>query len=680
MIAAVYYNYLFLLVLFLSAPAAYAIDALQFHIKQLQIQAWQLQNLHLELSQLDQKPQLQLLIQKLILPAPVNELQLVNIRCNSFSWHQQSLDCRHGVGQLNSTQFNSPQFEFSFQISPQNSRLEIQKLKFMQSLLHLQADLHSGQWQLRLNGQSIGLKILHKLLFPQLQLTSGQFDISTNLRGYHRNLNQAHIHLEAYDLSIQTADGSKASENLGLNFDLTARQWHQDWLWEIDSVFNHGNLYFEPLYVENKHTPIRLTAQGYWNSHHQIELNSATFKYPQVGLIKAQGIINTRPFTIETGKIYLTIPQLATASTLYLQPYLRATSFEGISLIGNVETTLTIENQQLVKADVNSSQFNVVDTQKRFDLQGGILSLHWSNQTQPTQSSSLAWKKFNFFQLPLEQSYFSFLVNQQHIQLLRKTRLPLLNGQLIIQQFDWQAIKNHSPKVQFSGQIRHISLKLLSKIFNWKPLTGNINGQIPNVTLIDGKLTLGGELKIALFNGYLVFKKLAISGFMSDFTQFYSDILINHLDLDALTQRFSFGGIQGNISGYIKDLYLENWQPIQFNAWLGTPDNDHSTHKISQKAVENIASIGGGGAIDLISRGILSLFDNFGYEKIGLGCYLHHDICELTGVEAADYGYYMIKGGGLPRIDVMGYNPRIDWKILQERLNRIAASNKAVAK
>jgi hypothetical protein len=29
----------------------------------------------------------------------------------------------------------------------------------------------------------------------------------------------------------------------------------------------------------------------------------------------------------------------------------------------------------------------------------------------------------------------------------------------------------------------------------------------------------------------------------------------------------------------------------------------------------------------------------------------------------------------VPRIDVMGYNPRIDWAVLQERLKRISESS-----
>jgi hypothetical protein len=121
----------------------------------------------------------------------------------------------------------------------------------------------------------------------------------------------------------------------------------------------------------------------------------------------------------------------------------------------------------------------------------------------------------------------------------------------------------------------------------------------------------------------------------------------------------------------VQDLYLENWQPKRFFAWLGTPDDDDSTHRISQKAVNNLANIGGGGAADLISRSFLGVFETFSYDRIGIGCYLNKGICQMMGVETAGQGYYIVKGGGLPRINVIGYNPQVDWQVLIERLGRL---------
>jgi hypothetical protein len=79
----------------------------------------------------------------------------------------------------------------------------------------------------------------------------------------------------------------------------------------------------------------------------------------------------------------------------------------------------------------------------------------------------------------------------------------------------------------------------------------------------------------------------------------YTDVRIRDLSLDELTRTFSFGRIQGRLEGRAHGLILEDWSPSAFDAMLRTPEGDRSTHRISQRAVDNLASIGGaGGALD----------------------------------------------------------------------------------
>ena len=47
----------------------------------------------------------------------------------------------------------------------------------------------------------------------------------------------------------------------------------------------------------------------------------------------------------------------------------------------------------------------------------------------------------------------------------------------------------------------------------------------------------------------------------------------------------------------------------------------------------------------------------------------------MDGVEQAEQGYYMVKGGGLPpRINVIGYTRRVDWPELVTRLEAVSNS------
>ena len=44
----------------------------------------------------------------------------------------------------------------------------------------------------------------------------------------------------------------------------------------------------------------------------------------------------------------------------------------------------------------------------------------------------------------------------------------------------------------------------------------------------------------------------------------------------------------------------------------------------------------------------------------------------MDGVEAAAQGSYLVKGSGLPRIDIVGYNHQVDWELLIGKLTEIA--------
>ncbi len=680
MITITWRNYTVLGLLIFALTEAKAVEKITFSTKHITTQNWQLHGVKIQLlTPPKQTPQWQLSIQKLILPKPFNDLSLLDVRCSQFTWGGQKIACQHGTARIQSPTFQSPRLRFSFLISPAQSQFQIQSLQLFKGEFNLLANAKKANWQLSLNGQQCRLEVLHKLLFPKIKLTSGTINLSAKATGNAQGLAQIKAQLQTHHLSLQTADGTKAGEHLELNSQINVARFKKEWQWETDSFFTTGNLYIEPFYIENKKTPIRLKAQGYLNSlTHSVDILNFNFTHPQISFIKGYDInLHYEPFALNRAKIYTHIQSLNQAGQLYLAPFLATTTLEGLALVGELESRISIKASALTDGYFITPSLDIIDAKQRFSLKNGAMSLQWENKSNFNRPSFLAWKELTLYNLPLGRHYFPLLLKEKSIHLPKPLKIPFFNGEINIAQFDWKAIQNKSPQVHFAGGLHQVALEPLTQALKITPLSGYLSGEIPGITIADNKLSLDGGLHIDLFNGEIAIQKLAISGFMSDFTQFYSDIDIHHVDLEQLTQKFSFGGMQGKLSGNINDLYLENWQPISFYAWLGT-DNDDASHQISQKAVNNIATIGGGGAIDAVSRTLLSVFDNFNYEKIGLGCYLHNNICQLMGVEAADYGYYIVKGGGLPRIDIMGYNTRIDWKVLQERLKRIGKTEKAV--
>lgn len=124
---------------------------------------------------------------------------------------------------------------------------------------------------------------------------------------------------------------------------------------------------------------------------------------------------------------------------------------------------------------------------------------------------------------------------------------------------------------------------------------------------------------------------------------------------------------------------MQNWQPVAMDMHFYTPSDDKSQHRISQRAVENLASVGGGGAGAVLSTGFLQFFEVFAYDRIGLRCVLANGACAMSGAGAARSdsgapGYYIVKGRGLPRIDVVGFRDTVSWSGLVQQLAAITRS------
>ena len=91
--------------------------------------------------------------------------------------------------------------------------------------------------------------------------------------------------------------------------------------------------------------------------------------------------------------------------------------------------------------------------------------------------------------------------------------------------------------------------------------------------------------------------------------------------MGSLTRTFSFGAIEGKLDGDVNDLEMVNWKPVKMDAKLQSSDGKY-LKKISQRAVENISSLGGAGAAAAVQRSVLRFFKEFNYEKTGLKLHL----------------------------------------------------------
>ena len=165
----------------------------------------------------------------------------------------------------------------------------------------------------------------------------------------------------------------------------------------------------------------------------------------------------------------------------------------------------------------------------------------------------------------------------------------------------------------------------------------------------------------------------------------YADAAASIEQLEAQQERINEinGAIRDSITGFVdadvRDLELQRWRPVRFDARIASSAGSYP-RRISQRAVQNISALGGAGASAAIQRGLIGLFDTFGYRELGFRCVLRANVCRadgIAGANRADDGFVIVRGGGVPALDVIGYNRRIDWNELVERLQRVTSGKVA---
>ncbi|MDE2316469.1 MAG: hypothetical protein KGK06_08695, partial [Xanthomonadaceae bacterium] len=203
-----------------------------------------------------------------------------------------------------------------------------------------------------------------------------------------------------------------------------------------------------------------------------------------------------------------------------------------------------------------------------------------------------------------------------------------------------------------------------SHALGWPSFPGTLGGAIPSLRWVGNRMELDGGLSVNVFNGFVDVTRLSLQQPFGDAPILSGDISLKQLDLGALTSVFDFGSITGRLDGSIDNLSLVNWSPVAFDASLLA----NGGGRISQRAVNNLTTVGGGGIAGGLQGAMLKLFKTFGYKRIGLNCTLRGAVCQMGGLGSEDGGYTIVEGSGLPHLQVIGHQTRVDWPTLVRRL------------
>lgn len=675
-----------LLLLFLYQFSANANQKLTIEIGNIWFKQWLGQDLNLTFNLGTENITIEGRVGQLNLPDPINEIKDIHFKCAKFEIDPAFVNCSDGRLSISSNKMKNKDISFSFyQNGTENiTRIKLNYLMAGEGIISLAAELEQDAWTLSVDAEQADISMLIELFHPYIpaenliQLSAweldGQINFTVNMIGKKEQLLQIEIALNSADFNVSNDSGQYVAEQL--DFELTSKFVRQNdlWQWQHDLQLDNGQSYVEPIFIDFLDNSIAFSAAGDWQTDKQY-LNVDSFQINQKDVGEGFGYYSGTMTKAEKMGFMFTDLSLDTLYPIWLQPTLMQTAAARVETSGTISLQYEqIDNEYQLKS--RFSGVSIEDEENKFGVVDLAGTFSWTNCPRPIENS-FGWRAAHLYGLPIGGTVVNSQVASSRLTLHQSLRLPILDGQLQINNFALQHVEGEGNHINwtFDGLLSPVSMEKMSQSLGWPALHGKISGVIPEVRYKQKQVTMDGALMVKLFNGTTIIRDLKLDDPLGILPRLYANVDVTGIDLDIVTRTFDFGKITGSLDGHINNLSLVGWQAVEFDAHFATPEGDHSRRRISQKAVDNLAQVGGG-ASGALSTSFLRFFEDFSYRKIGLSCYLHNDVCHMSGVEDAAEGYYIVKGGGLPpRINVLGYTRQVDWPELVERLQAVSKSS-----
>lgn len=673
---------LILLFLMFAQPAAALV------IGQVEGAGWQLRDLSVQLHLDAAGATASIEVAELALPHPLGAMRKLKLDCQALLVTPERIACQDAplTADWDWLDAAAAQTSFEYRTASGSLRLELAQLSALGGMSRLILDLDADGWRLSGHLAALSAERLAPLLVSlgqEISASEGRIDGRFSLQSQAEGLS-LEVELAVAGLTAHDAAGDLASEGLGLRLSGKARSDAAAWRGPVRLAIASGQVYVNPVFVNATAQPIELTAAlQYVPTADRIAFDHLHLQHHDTLELRATGglQLGAAP-ALDELRVELVEARMARAYPVYLQPFLLGTGLDELQAEGRIRGELHYQPPARQAISLTLESVTAHDAKARYSIDALSGELHWSDAPETVQDSRLQWAGGSAYRLPFEAAGLVFRSSGRHLRLLQPLRLPLLGGALNVHELSADELGQSDMQLAFDGGLEPLSLRELTRALGWPQFAGTLAGRLPELHYRGGELAVGGTLSAQVFDGDVSVNGLRIADPFGRLPRLRADIALRNLDLAAATSAFQFGAIEGRLDGDIQGLRLLNWQPVAFDARLYTPAGDRSRHRISQRAIENISSLGGAGAAGALSRGFMRFFENFAYDRLGIACRLTNGVCTMGGIEDAPDkgGYYLVKGRLVPRIDVIGYATEVSWPALIEQLRSISAGEGPVVK
>jgi len=480
-------------------------------------------------------------------------------------------------------------------------------------------------------------------------------------------------------LSFDTPDGLVAGEGLSVRTTLEFSLLGERTRIALKGALRSGELLVSSLYVPSPTQPVQVALVAEQNGVVGWHVHDLLWDDPGVLTVSGTVVLDADMNPLQ-GDLTLRSDALQDVVPRYLSGPLGLAGLTGLQLSGALRASVGWDAQGPRAVDLQLDHVAAVAVDGRFALAGVNGDAGWTREGKPREGH-VGWDAAAIYGLGFGAATARLRSVDREIALLAPVQTDLLGGRFTLTHLALTPRQGDAgARMRLGMALDGLDLGKLSQRLGWPPFTGNMGGLLPDAQYADNRLSLNGGITMRMFDGEVRIDDLTMERPFGVAPMLGANIAYDNLDLQPLTAAFGFGEITGRLDGTVRNLRLIDWTPAQFDADFHSRPGYKGRQRISQRAVQDLSNVGGGGLVAGLQNTVLKVFSSFAYARIGLQCRLRENVCQMDGVGSAGQGYTIVEGSGLPHITVVGFARRVDWPILLQRLKAATEGQMPVVK
>ena len=603
-------------------------------------------------------------------PAPLGILRGIELVCGNVTVHEPTFACRDArlSAQGGPTKTISMQAAAAYDSAHGIVSFEGSGFGVAGGVAQFSGRLDSGGGSIEVNGTGLDVVQVRALAIPWFKVPanltfSGHVDVQGE--AVNRNGDTAvNAELRTADLNFTNEDGTIVAEKVATGLRVAAERAPTGYDVEARLDGTSGQALAGPVLLDFGANALRLESRGRWVGD-TLTIDDIALVQNNLSEVHGRAAVELHGTPKVTQAHFdLTNVLFPAAYTSFMQIALAATDFGQLKTTGIAHGTLDVANNAVTRAQLQLSHVAMEDAKGKFAMSDVNAGLNWvADEQGNVEPSYISWERASAYGLNGAGARLDFIAHAFGFELVKPTRLPLFDGAVVVNTLTTQHLGAADAELAFDAKIEPISMPLLCRAFGWPEMSGQLAGAIPGLTYRNRVLSVDGDITASVFDGTIVGRGFRLQDPLGPWPRLAADVTARRLDLSLVTRTFAIGSITGRLDADINNLDLFNWSPVAFDARLYSTPGDKSKKLISQKAVTSISNVGGGGGsvTAALQSGLLRFFDDFRYDQLGITCKLDNEVCLMGGIEPTGIGYYIVKGKGIPRIDIIGNQGRVAW-------------------